>query len=61
MNEFLQSNWVAILLGALVVANAVVRFTKTKKDDIIFDFVLKIIFKRVPGLKGIDLSPRRPA
>ena len=45
---FLTSNWEWILL-AFYVIEKVVKLSPSKKDDVIFDMVLKPIFDKVKG------------
>ena len=45
---FLTGNWEWIML-ALYVIEKVVKLSPSKKDDVIFDMVLKPIFDKVKG------------
>jgi len=44
----LLGNWEWVLLG-LYVVEKVVKLSPTKKDDVIFDMVLKPIFDKIKG------------
>jgi hypothetical protein len=48
--SFLMSNWEWILLGFYVVEK-VVKLSPSKKDDVIFDMVIKPIFDAIKGKK----------
>jgi len=48
MMEFLTSNWEWVLLALYVVEKAV-KLSPSKKDDVIFDMVLKPIIDKVKG------------
>jgi hypothetical protein len=48
MMGFITSNWEWILL-AFYVIEKVVKLSPSKKDDVIFDMVLKPIFDKVKG------------
>ena len=50
MSEWLATNWEWVLLGFYVVEK-VVKLIPSKKDDIIFDSILKPIFNAVTGKK----------
>jgi|TARA_R100000781_G_scaffold44872_1_gene30460 hypothetical protein len=50
MSEWLATNWEWVLLGFYVVEK-VVKLSPSKKDDIIFDSILKPIFNAVTGKK----------
>ena len=45
---FLTSNWEWVLLAMYVVEN-VVKLSPSKKDDVIFDMILKPIIDKVKG------------
>ena len=46
--EMLLANWEWVLL-ALYVVEKVVKLSPSKKDDVIFDMVIKPIFDKVKG------------
>jgi hypothetical protein len=46
MTEFLAANWEWILL-AFYVTEKIVRLSPSKKDDVIFDMVLKPVWEAV--------------
>lgn len=48
--ELLMNNWEYVLLGMYVIEK-VVKLSPSKKDDVIFDMVLKPIFNAVKGKK----------
>tara|TARA_E500000305_G_C3945248_1_gene199507 strand:- start:91 stop:240 length:150 start_codon:yes stop_codon:yes gene_type:complete len=48
MMEFLTSNWEWVMLALYVVEKAV-KLSPSKKDDVIFDMVLKPIIDKVKG------------
>jgi len=48
--EFFINNWEWVLL-AMYVVEKVVKLSPTKKDDVIFDMVLKPIFNAIKGKK----------
>ena len=48
MMEFITSNWEWVLLALYVVEKAV-KLSPSKKDDVIFDMVLKPIIDKVKG------------
>ena len=50
MSEWLATNWEWVLLGFYVVEK-VVKLSPSKKDDIIFDSILKPIFNMFTGKK----------
>jgi hypothetical protein len=45
------ANWEWVLLG-MYVLEKVVKLSPTKKDDVIFDMVLKPIWNAVKGMSG---------
>ena len=47
----LLGNWEWVLLG-LYVIEKVVKLSPTKKDDVIFDMVLKPIYEAIKGKSG---------
>ena len=51
MMNFLMSNWEWVLL-AMYVIEKVVKLSPTKKDDVVFDMVLKPLFNAVKGKGG---------
>ena len=51
MFSFLTSNWEWCLLGLYVVEKAIL-LSPTKKDDVVFDMVLKPIWNAVKGMSG---------
>lgn len=61
MVEFLGANWHWLLPVVILVADKIVKYTPTKKDDFIFDILVKGLFRKVPGLKKLDLRTKRPA
>ena len=50
MQEWLMNNWEWRLLGFMVIEK-VVKLTPTKKDDIVFDMILKPMFNAMKGKK----------
>ena len=46
--SFLTSNWVWVLL-AFYVIEKVVKLSPSKKDDVIFDMVLKPVLDKIKG------------
>lgn len=48
--DFFMNNWEWVLL-AMYVVEKVVKLSPTKKDDVIFDMVLKPIFSAIKGKK----------
>ena len=48
--ELLLNNWEYVLLGMYVIEK-VIKLSPSKKDDVIFDMVLKPIFNAVKGKK----------
>ena len=48
MMEFMTSNWEWVLL-AFYVIEKVVKLSPSKKDDVIFDMILKPIIDKVRG------------
>ena len=48
--ELLMNNWEYVLLSMYVIEK-VVKLSPSKKDDVIFDMVLKPIFNAVKGKK----------
>ena len=48
MISFLTSNWEYVLL-CIYVIEKVVKLSPSKKDDVIFDMVLKPIFDKLKG------------
>tara|TARA_R100000734_G_scaffold1266_5_gene1336 strand:+ start:616 stop:765 length:150 start_codon:yes stop_codon:yes gene_type:complete len=48
--ELLMNNWEYVLLGMYVIEK-VIKLSPSKKDDVIFDMVLKPIFNAVKGKK----------
>ena len=48
MTTWIAGNWEWALLGFMVLEK-VVRFSPTKADDVIFDMILKPIFKALKG------------
>ena len=46
--EFITTHWEWILLG-LYVVEKVVKLSPSKKDDVIFDMVLKPVFDKLKG------------
>ncbi len=60
MSEFFQANYTWLVPVVLLIADKVVKFTPTKKDDFIFDILVKGIFKLF-GLKKFKLETKRPA
>jgi|TARA_R110000824_G_scaffold142799_1_gene310056 hypothetical protein len=51
MMSFLMGNWEWVML-AMYVIEKVVKMSPTKKDDVIFDMVLKPIWNAVKGMSG---------
>mgnify|MGYP003136684737 CR=1 FL=1 len=51
MFETLTANWEWVLLG-MYVLEKVVKLSPTKKDDVVFDMVLKPIWNAVKGMSG---------
>jgi hypothetical protein len=51
MMSFLTANWEWILL-AMYVLEKVVKLSPTKKDDVIFDMVLKPVWNALKGMNG---------
>jgi len=51
MMSFLMSNWEWIML-AMYVVEKVVKLSPTKKDDVVFDMVLKPVWNAVKSLVG---------
>jgi len=51
MMSFLMSNWEWIML-AMYVIEKVVKLSPTKKDDVVFDMVLKPVWNAVKSLVG---------
>ena len=51
MMNLLTSNWEWVLL-AMYVLEKVVKLSPTKKDDVIFDMVLKPIWNTIKGMGG---------
>ena len=47
MTEFLLANWEYILVGFYALEK-IVKLSPSKKDDIIFDAVIKPIFDKLP-------------
>ncbi len=50
MSEWMMANWEYVLLGFYVLEK-LVKLSPSKKDDIIFDSVLKPIFNMFAGKK----------
>ena len=50
MQEWLMNNWEWCLLGFMVIEK-VGNLTPTKKDDIVFDMILKPMFNAMKGKK----------
>tara|TARA_R100000808_G_scaffold16583_1_gene37386 strand:+ start:6578 stop:6730 length:153 start_codon:yes stop_codon:yes gene_type:complete len=50
MSEWMMANWEYVLLGFYVLEK-VVKLSPSKKDDIIFDSILKPIFNMFAGKK----------
>ena len=50
MSEWMMANWEYVLLGFFVLEK-VVKLSPSKKDDIIFDSILKPIFNMFAGKK----------
>ena len=50
MSEWLLSNWEWVLLGFMVVEK-VVKLSPSKKDDILFDSIIKPIFNMLKPKK----------
>ena len=50
MSEWMMANWEYVLLGFYVLEK-VVKLSPSKKDDIIFDSILKPIFNMFTGKK----------
>ena len=50
MSEWMMANWEYVLLGFYVLEK-VVKLSPSKKDDIIFDSILKPIFNMFSGKK----------
>ena len=50
MSEWMMANWDYVLLGFYVLEK-VVKLSPSKKDDIIFDSILKPIFNMFSGKK----------
>ena len=48
MMSFITANWEWILLGLYVVEKAV-KLSPSKKDDVIFDMILKPIVDKIKG------------
>ena len=48
MVSFITSNWEWVLL-VLYVVEKVVKLSPSKKDDVIFDMVIKPIFDKIKG------------
>lgn len=48
MLELLTSNWEYVLL-AIYVIEKVIKLSPSKKDDLVFDMVLKPIFDKIKG------------
>ena len=48
MFEFLTGNWEWFLLGIYVVEKAIL-LSPTKKDDLVWDTILKPIFDKIKG------------
>ena len=48
MLELLTSNWEYVLL-AIYVIEKVIKLSPSKKDDLVFDMVLKPIFEKIKG------------
>lgn len=48
MLELLTANWEYVLL-ALYVLEKVIKLSPSKKDDLVFDMVLKPIFDKIKG------------
>ena len=51
MMNFLMSNWEWLML-AMYVIEKVVKLSPTKKDDVVFDMVLKPVWNAAKGLVG---------
>jgi len=51
VTEFCIKNWEFILLG-FVILEKIVKATPTKKDDIIFDMIMKPIFEAIKKKVG---------
>ena len=51
MLELLTANWEYVLL-ALYVLEKVIKLSPSKKDDLVFDMVLKPIFDKINGAFG---------
>ena len=51
MMSFLMSNWEWIML-AMYVIEKVVKLSPTKKDDVVFDMILKPVWNAVKSLVG---------
>ena len=48
MMEFITSNWEWVLLALYVVEKAV-KLSPSKKDDVIFDMILKPVIDKIKG------------
>ncbi len=48
MEQFLIQNWEYILVG-FVILEKIVKLSPTKKDDILFDAIVKPIFNMIKG------------
>tara|TARA_R110002020_G_scaffold212987_1_gene419698 strand:+ start:402 stop:560 length:159 start_codon:yes stop_codon:yes gene_type:complete len=51
MMSFLMGNWEWVML-AMYVIEKVVKMSPTKKDDVIFDMILKPVWNAVKGMSG---------
>ena len=64
MVDFISQNWGWLVPVVVLILNGIVKYTPNKKDDFLFDVLVKILFKKIPGLKRIKLEtvkPKEPA